>query len=411
MNNSIIAGVAGANFWIGELGLNPRPTNFTTMNDPQTSLLAYLRESNMIPSLSWSYTAGAPYRLKKVLGSLVFGGYDSSRFSASNVTFQFGSDQSRDLTLGLQSITAEMSGAKTSLMSSGIDILIDSSVAQIYLPELVCRAFEETFGLIYNTTVGLYLVNETLHSNLLSQNPMVAFKLGNTAVGGPSIDITLPYASFDLQVMYPMVEGDASWYFPLQRAANQTQYTLGRTFLQEAYLIVDYERNNFSISPCDWDAAAVQHIETILDPKSYADPDETDSDRGTDTSGLGRGAIAGISLGVLVLIVLAAGTTSFFAIRRRKRLIQGNCVIQPPKEGVVESEANEKYGVHELEIPSEVQVNNHEVEGDLRFTALQAELEDPTVEIMGRPVHEMPGSDVPEMMAEDAASAGPGCLR
>ena len=116
MNNSVIAGVAGANFWVGELGLNPRPTNFTTMNDPQTGLLAYFRESNMIPSLSWSYTAGAPYQLKKVLGSLIFGGYDSSRFSAPNVTFQFGSDQSRDLTLGLQSIIAEINGTKTTLL-------------------------------------------------------------------------------------------------------------------------------------------------------------------------------------------------------------------------------------------------------------------------------------------------------
>jgi len=43
----------------------------------------------------------------------------------------------------------------------------------------------------------------------------------------------LPYAAFDLVADYPLVI-DSSRYFPLMRAANESQYTLGRTFLQEA---------------------------------------------------------------------------------------------------------------------------------------------------------------------------------
>jgi hypothetical protein len=76
-------------------------------------------------------------------------------------------------------------------------------------------------------------VNDTLHENLLSTNASFTFKIGNATDEGSTIDIALPYASFDLTVDYPIVSNQTR-YFPLQRAANDTQYTLGRTFLQEA---------------------------------------------------------------------------------------------------------------------------------------------------------------------------------
>ena len=36
-------------------------------------------------------------------------------------------------------------------------------------------------------------------------------------------------------------------YFPLRRANGESQYILGRTFLEEAYVIADYERMNFTV--------------------------------------------------------------------------------------------------------------------------------------------------------------------
>jgi hypothetical protein len=145
------------------LGLNPWPTNFTTLNDPQPSFITLLRNQNYIPSLSYSYTVGAPYRLNKALGSLVLGGYDTSRFQNTNSSYSFFSDQTRDLTVGLLSITTNITGTETSLLPLGsINIFIDSS-AEIYLPTAACQAFELAFNLTYNSTAGLYLVNNTLH--------------------------------------------------------------------------------------------------------------------------------------------------------------------------------------------------------------------------------------------------------
>ena len=62
VDNSVIAGVATKDFFLGNLGLTPRPVNFTQFNDPKPSLLTNLRNKNQIPSLSYGYSGGAKYR-------------------------------------------------------------------------------------------------------------------------------------------------------------------------------------------------------------------------------------------------------------------------------------------------------------------------------------------------------------
>lgn len=47
----------------GIFGLNPQPLNFTSIgNSSAPSYFQSLRDEDLIPSLSWSYTAGAKYR-------------------------------------------------------------------------------------------------------------------------------------------------------------------------------------------------------------------------------------------------------------------------------------------------------------------------------------------------------------
>ena len=61
LDHQIVAGIATQEFFVGLFGLTPRPTNFTTFNDPQPSFMESLYNKSLIPSLSWSYTAGASY--------------------------------------------------------------------------------------------------------------------------------------------------------------------------------------------------------------------------------------------------------------------------------------------------------------------------------------------------------------
>lgn len=232
LQHQVVAGFDTKQTYTGMLPLTSRGVNFTDFNHPEPSLLASLRSQGTIASLTWSYTAGAPWTPKKTFGDLVFGGYDANRFVRNDQTFIFGEDISRDLLVGIQSITS----GSDSLLPNSIVTYIDSTVPHIWLPLESCKRFEAIFGLTWNPSAELYLVNDTLHKILQAKNASVQFTLGQTAnSGGPTVNITLPYGAFDLTVTnYPSVNG-TSHYFPLKRAANDTQFTLGRAFLQAAY--------------------------------------------------------------------------------------------------------------------------------------------------------------------------------
>lgn len=252
--NQVIFGIADdRKYYLGMLGLSQVSTILSKGEKGQPSLITSLRDQNIIPSLSFGYTAGAQYResparecqnvffsysmvgFKKVLGSLTLGGYDQSRFTPNNSTFSF-APGTTDLAVGIQSIVStNANGTSNSLLSSGILAYVDSTVSGLTLPIEVCQSFEKAFGLKYNQTNGFYLVDDALHTTLLEQNASVTFTLGSTATGGKAINITLPYNSFDLQLSPPVpLISDTTYYFPLQRAVDTTRYVLGRTFLQEA---------------------------------------------------------------------------------------------------------------------------------------------------------------------------------
>ena len=224
-----IAGIATKEFYLGVFGLNPRSTNFSTFDDPIPSYMATLKNRSMIPSLSWAYTAGNQYRPGSVLGSLTLGGFDASRFVTNDVTFAFNPVDERDLTVEIESILMTASNKSVDLLNNSISAYIDSTVPYFYLPVDVCQKFEDAFGILWDNDVQAYLVNDTLHDSLQTQNATVVFSISNTT---QSVSISLPYAAFDLIAEYPLVS-NTTRYFPLMRATNESQYTLGRAFLQE----------------------------------------------------------------------------------------------------------------------------------------------------------------------------------
>ncbi|CAD6593051.1 MAG: hypothetical protein ASARMPREDX12_006678 [Alectoria sarmentosa] len=269
-----------------------------------------MKTQNLIPSLSWAYTAGAIYQLKGgVFGSLTFGGYDRSRLVPNNVTFDLAPDISRDLVVGLQSITSTAAnGSAISLLPNSIQTFIDSTFPFIYLPLESCQAFEEAFDLTWNATEEWYFVNDTLHQSLTARNPNITFQIANSQTGGPTVDIVLPYASFDLLASYPTVT-DATRYFPLQRATNESQYTLGRTFLQEAYLITNYEFSNFSVSQARFEEGLSENLVALpsADPPSIPNSHSHPS----------RNSIIGISIGVTAFLTLIIFLVYLAQKRRR----------------------------------------------------------------------------------------------
>ena len=238
LTQQVVAGIATKAFYLGVFGLSPNSVVLPETNNQLPDYLSTLNQSNLIPSLSWSYTAGNQYRPGPVYGSLILGGQDTSRFEPNNITFPFNDTNTNlpDLVVNIGAIFLTRNGYTTTLKSDNetIQASVDSTTPYIYLPLDVCQQFEDAFSITWDTAVQAYLVNETLHSDLSSSGTSVVFNLGNASTApGQGFNISLPYFAFDLIAEAPLLK-NASRYFPLMRAANESQITLGRTFLQEA---------------------------------------------------------------------------------------------------------------------------------------------------------------------------------
>ena len=232
LKHQVVAGIATKDFYLGNLGLSAQAINITDSNNPQPAPIKALKTQDLIPSLAYGYTAGASYR--NASASLTLGGYDLSRFLPNDISFTFAPAEARQLVVAIRSITAT-DAPSTSLLPKSIFALIDSTIPHIWLPKEACQAFEQAFDLgdAYDPIHNLYTINDTLHEALQKRNASVKFELANDLNSGPTVDITLPYAAFDLQVGSPTFDS-ATRYFPLRQASNDWQYTLGRTFLQES---------------------------------------------------------------------------------------------------------------------------------------------------------------------------------
>ncbi|OJD36826.1 acid protease [Diplodia corticola] len=310
IEQSLVVGIHGTSYWIGLLGMSAARSVLDHDNPP--GLIEVLNDAGKIPSLSYGYTAGAHYR--GIHGSLVIGGYDQSRFQLPGHNFSFADSQDQFLIVGVQSIDTNFSltaVGSQELVGNGHLSSIDSTVSELWLPEDVCNNFAAAFGLIYDERSTYYTINDTMHNKLLAENPTLTFRLGNGKDNDPkhSIQIELPYAALDLFVEPPAYPNKTR-YFPVRRAENDTQYTIGRTLLQEAYLTVHYERNNFSLAQANWsDHVPVPDIRTIHSTNWTAQH---------AARSLSGGAEAGVAIGTIAGAVLVLGALYLYCWRPRR---------------------------------------------------------------------------------------------
>lgn len=260
-----------------------------------------------------------------MFSSLTWGGYDQSRFVPNNITFPFDANDSRKPSLSLQWITTQnITGQTVSLLTDRAPyMLVDFAESQIWLPVSACDKFAEAFNLTYDNTTDLYLVDSSTHAKLVQQNPSIKFRLGQSASDpAGQVDIVLPYSAFDQQASFPIYE-NATNYFPIRRAYNETQYTLGRTFFQEAYIKMDYERQQFSIHQALFPAANEKQqlipISSVRTAVGYVD------------KRLSKEAIAGIVIGIILLFATTSLLGFWFCRRRRRSKNQSEPEVEAPK--------------------------------------------------------------------------------
>ncbi|EEP79773.1 predicted protein [Uncinocarpus reesii 1704] len=303
--DQIVSMVNTTDWWVGSLGLGIKKTTFTSEDK-----LSFLK-------------------LQGVRSSLTLGGVDRNRFVENTVSFVLSPDD-------LPMVAVKSIKVSSNVESSGSDIVdlhtlnrlerytIDSSSPFFWFPEYICDAFAKELDLEYDDALQLYTygTNSTTYDNVMNANMSFTFTLSDIPDSGNSIDITLPFCAFDHQLSYPFPNLDANassqglHYFPMRRTSDPKQFTIGRTFLQEAYLAVDYERHNFSISQARFpsDGGISRDLVEISRPteSSYKGPSKPQNSLSTS-------ALIGIGVGVGVFVVIATCIGITVCLRKKGR--------------------------------------------------------------------------------------------
>jgi hypothetical protein len=248
-----------------------------------------------------------------VLGSLILGGYDQSRCE-DGVSISMPGSANSSLVVGVQSITVTMNSRtgsnvySTTSSSPGFFATIDSSLPYLSLPTAICDAFEALFMLTYDSATGFYLVNDTAFERNKAYQATVTIQLGDdTRASVQSVSIDLPYDAFDLVGSYPAF-AQSTRYFPVRRAVNGINI-LGRTFLQETMLTVDYERRNFTVAQAKFSSPLPPaQIVAIKGPQSH----NTNAKKG-------RMFVVVLPVALLAGLVVLAATLWWFRSRYANR--------------------------------------------------------------------------------------------
>jgi hypothetical protein len=263
---------------------------------------------------------------------------------------------------------------------------VDSAVPQIWLPEEACQILETKFQLTWDDSLKLYLINEAAYERLARDKPEVRFTLTD---GTKSINYTLPYTAFTLTLAFPLVD-TSTYYFPLKRASNTSLPMLGRAFLQETYITVDYERSNFSISQAYPDGGSTRIV--AITPTTNLSSDSTPNGNTTTyryieppTHTLSSAAYAGIGVGAGIAALLVIGV--FVVWRRRWGVFRPKNAPEQDQYLKAEVHGDDKKRVEAMEkerYELETADHTHELRG----------LEAPSVEVPGiHLVHELPESE------------------
>lgn len=331
LTDTIISTINSTEYWIGFFGVGIVPGNFSTFT--ATSPISDLVEKeDVIPSHSYGYTAGAKYQLKGEPVSLTLGGYDENRFVPHDTTFQLNPSQQPELFIDSISVSSSLTSSNwstpVSLLSrtDRVYATVDSSTPYLWLPPTVCERFASSLGLTYNDSLNLYTFdgNASQHGALQNSDLTFTFNLSDISTSTDIVTITLPYAAFDLQLTYPAIpntsygDDDATKnYFPLRRATSESQYTIGRAFLQEAYIITDYESNTFSLHQA-------VHIEdpimntSIIDIAKYVNSTFSDG-TGGGSMVLSTSVIVGIAFGSTAAVAIIAFIVFYLRFRKHRR--------------------------------------------------------------------------------------------
>ncbi|CAI4210691.1 unnamed protein product [Parascedosporium putredinis] len=342
LDRALIAAFNTTEFYNGFFGLGIVSGEFgrQVSDAPFSQMVA---RYGWFPSYTYGYTAGAYYKGSGTPSSLVLGGYDEKRFVAHGNEFTLTRDTilPQALVRGIEvSVPDDKSKPEhwdsnsfvLSNMSTSFEAIIDSSTPFLSLPQEVCDNFVGALNLTFNPKLDAYELTNDQFAQLKSDDSFTfTFSLSsydnNDDFGHPLdvagvVNITLSAHAFAHTLGYPWNNMAIEYqdqripYFPIRVAPDNT-FILGRTFLQEAYLLTKYDTTVFSIHQALYPESRLEaEIVTVEQPPNSPYPPPSSSG---EKHGLKKNQMIGIVAGVVVATLIALFVFCFCCRRRRKR--------------------------------------------------------------------------------------------
>lgn len=308
----------------------------------------------------------------KMPGSLHFGGYDQNRVVGDVLTSPTSGDYHREITLkdvairvvdgsSPWSFEAGQGGllgrGNASIGSQGLQVLIDGCSPYLSLPRSTCDAIARHLPVAYDAELGLYMWNadDAKYSQIVGSASALEF----TFLGGSNTDrvpISVPFRHLNLTLGQPLAASPRP-YFPCFTGSDT--YTLGRAFLQDAFMGADWSARTWVLAQApgpnvpssnvvrfatggggtkpvtasgnDWKESwrgswkALTPAEASSSTASVAPPDDgpastrsNNDDATHGRSGLNTGAKTGLGVGVGIGAPALVAVCAVFWFRRQK---------------------------------------------------------------------------------------------
>ena len=364
---------------VGILGLGyPMSLNVRTVRQPQ-SILHSLKEQGRIASATFGLHMGSVAFEQP--GSLVLGGYEKNRalgpvgvfdYDPSTIPYLFLVDVLLGTQVGGSPFPDTTPGSPTSIyagtgtnenaqrIAKGLGakpntavIIPNPAVPYIYLPPGTCEAAAKVLPITFHKKTGLYLwdVNSPSYARIVRSPSYLAFVLSDRTA--TNITVKVPFALLNLTLEAPLADRPTA-YFPCMSLDSQWGFwSLGRAFLQAAFLGVDLERNVTYLAQApgpDMEQSVVRTVpaagrEAGMETNDLGEFEKSwearwavlkdDEKGGSDAvpdgggggGGLAVGAIVGIVVGVVVVLVVSVVMIMWFVRRKKARLATGESVL------------------------------------------------------------------------------------
>lgn len=264
---SIYPGGATQALQVGTLGLGYLGTGQLQSFTGTASALSgnvipgYLKAMNITSSNSFGLHIGSVR--PKIPSSLYFGGYDQNRI-CGNVSSQQGPFANIDgdvpsgfidlLDISINVIdgsspwnTSSINGILTSgnsSVGSSLSVVMLPEAPYLNLPKSTCDAIIAWLPVTYQPNIGLYTwnIDDPQYLKIVSSASALSFAFRKDQLNSQNITINVPFSLLNLTLEAPLSKNPIP-YFPCN-AQSYGKYSLGRAFLQAAFIGANWNANN-----------------------------------------------------------------------------------------------------------------------------------------------------------------------